>query len=113
MIFFSHDSTSMQYFGLPLNGPSINLKYTFKSIHVLAILDPGTPLEGTMYNFNGEIPVLAKPRIFPLSMFNYGVWRKHNCYDALCNNIPLKSELRIHIVLISLSICYQRFSNML
>ena len=103
----------MPYFGLPLNGPNINLKYTFKSIRVLAILNPGTPLEGTMYNFNGEIAVLVKPSIFPFSMFKDDICRKHNCYDALCNNIPLKSVLRIHTVLIRLSICYQKFSRML
>lgn len=39
----------MQYVVLPLNGSEYYMKYTFKAIHILAILNPDTHL---VYRFN-------------------------------------------------------------
>ena len=45
--FFEKPSTLIQYFVLPLNGLEYYLGYTFKAIHILAILDPSTLLFST------------------------------------------------------------------
>ena len=40
MVFLNSGNKLRQYFGLPSNGSKYYLVYTFKVVHVLAILDP-------------------------------------------------------------------------
>ena len=44
IVFVNGASASMQYFVSPLNESKYCLKYTFKAVHALGIMDPGTPL---------------------------------------------------------------------
>ena len=82
-------SALMQYFVLPLNGSKYYLKYTFKAIHVLAILDPSAPLIVSIQNVR-KYCIYCKTTYFPF-------WRsiKDSCYKL---HFSLKPYNRSEIV---------------